>query len=186
LHQGRTEPKREKKERRVAMATNRELTRATAPLGFFEPRLFGLRWLKEFDRFFTREFPFTTGGETFEAGWVPEMEVFEKNNLLTVRLDVPGLKKEELTVHVTEGVLTVEGERRRETEEEKNEWHRRERTYGRFYRTVPLPEGVNVKEVKATFTNGVLEVTVPVRAVATPPRHTVEVHEPVEQVTVAA
>ena len=167
------------------MAT-RELTKATAPLGLFEPRLFGPRWLKEFDRFFTRESPFTTGGDAFEAGWVPEMEVFEKNNLLTVRLDVPGLKKEELTVHVAEGTLTVEGERKHETEEEQNHWYHRERTYGRFYRTVPLPEGVNAKEVKATFRNGVLEVTVPVRAVTTPAPHKVEVQEPQEKVTVAA
>jgi len=104
---------------------------------------------------------------------LPEMEVFEKNNLLTVRLDVPGLKKEELTVHVTEGTLTVEGERKYETEEENNHWYRRERTYGRFYRTVPLPEGVNAKEVKATFRT-------------TPTRHKVEVKEPEEKVTVAA
>ena len=130
------------------MAT-RQLERATAPLGLFEPRLFGPRWLKEFDRFFTREFPFATG-DTLEAGWVPEMEVFEKDNVFTVRLDVPGLKKEEVTVHVAEGVLTVEGERRHETEYEKNRWYHRERTYGRFYRTVPLPERANAREVKAT------------------------------------
>ena len=155
------------------MATTRELARATAPLGLFEPGFFGPRWLKEF-------------GAMFEEGWVPEMEVFEKNNLLTVRLDVPGLEKEELTVHVVEGALTVEGERKHETEAEKNHWYRRERTYGRFYRTVPLPEGVNAKEVKATFRNGVLEVTVPVRAVTTPAPHKVEVNEPEEKVTVAA
>ena len=156
------------------MATNyNELARATAPLGFFEPRLLGPRWLKEFDRF-------------FETGFVPEMEVFEKNNRLTVRLDVPGLAKEELTVHVAEGVLTVEGERKHETEEEENHWYRRERTYGRFRRTVPLPEGVNPKEVAATFRGGVLEVTVPVRATAAPAPHRVEVHEPEEKVTVAA
>jgi HSP20 family protein len=167
------------------MATTKELTKATAP-AFFEPRLFGPRWLKEFDRFFAREFPFTTGGNPFEADWVPEMEVFERNNVFTVRLDAPGLKKEELKVHVTEGVLTVEGERKHETEEEKNHWYRKERTYGAFRRTVPLPEGVDPREVKATFTNGVLEVTVPVRAVTRPAPHTVEVHEPVEKATVAA
>lgn len=170
------------------MATTRTLARATAPLGLFEARPFGPRWLTEFDRFFNREFPLATGGETFEAGWVPEMEVFEKNNLFTVRLDAPGLKKEELAVHVVDGLLTLEGERKYETEEKENNWYRRERTYGTFHRTVPLPEGVNPKDVKATFRNGVLEVTVPVRAVAPPLRHTVEVHGPEaeEKVTVAA
>ena len=168
------------------MATTRELERATAPLGFFEPRQFGPRWLKEFDRFFGREFPFATDGETFEAGWFPEMEVFEKNNLLTVRVDVPGLKKEEVTVHVAEGVLTIEGERKHGTEEEKNHWYRRERTYGKFCRTVALPEGVKATDVRATFRHGVLEVTVPVRAAAAPAPHKVELHEPEEKVTVAA
>jgi HSP20 family protein len=164
-----------KDERRVAMATNKELARATRPFGLFEPRLFGPRWLKELG-----------WGEEFENGFVPDMEVFEKNNLLTVRLDAPGLKKEELTVHVAEGVLTVEGERKHETEEEKNHWFRRERAYGRFCRTVPLPEGVDPKEVKATFKGGVLEVTVPTRAAVTPVPHKVEVHAPEEKVTVAA
>jgi HSP20 family protein len=101
--------------------------------------------------------------------------VFERNNHFTVRLDVPGLKKEEVAVHVTEGVLTIEGERKHEAEEEKNHWYTRERTYGRFYRTVPLPEGVNAKEVTATFKEGVLEVTFPRPAVVETPRHKVEV-----------
>jgi HSP20 family protein len=151
------------------MTAYKALARATAPFDFFEPRLFGLGWLKE-----------------LEAGFVPDMEVFEKNNLLTIRLDAPGLKKEELTVNVADGVLAVEGERKHETEEEENRWYRRERTYGRFYRTVPLPAGVNAKDVKATFKDGVLEVTVPVRASAPPAPHKVEVHEPEEKVTVAA
>ena len=155
------------------MATNKELARATAPLGFFEPALFAPRWLKEFDRF-------------FETDFVPDMEVFEKDNVLTVRLDVPGLKKEEVTVHVAEGVLTVEGERKRETTEEKNHWYRSERSYGRFYRTVPLRKGVNATEVKATFRDGVLEVTVPMHAAAAPSPYKVEVHGPEEKVTVAA
>jgi HSP20 family molecular chaperone IbpA len=155
------------------MATTRELTRATAPLGFFEPRLFGPRWLKEFDRFFE------------DAASCPEMEVFEKNNLLTVRW----------TCLAEEGGADRARRRRRP-----DGGGRAEARNGggeeplvpqgadlrQFYRTVPLPEGVNAKEVKATFRHGVLEVTVPVRAVADPAPHKVEVHEPEEKVTVAA
>lgn len=171
--------------------TNKELTRATTPLDLFEPRFFGHRWMKDLDRFFTREFPLTGGREGFEYPWVPDLEAYEKNNRLTVRLDVPGLDKEALAVHVVEGVLTIEGERKHETEEEKNNWYRRERTYGKFYRTVPLPEGVNAKEVTATFKNGVLEVTVPLQAAAEPAPHKVEVRgpetpAPETKVTVAA
>ena len=155
------------------MATTKELAKATAPLGFFEPHLFDARWLKEFF-------------EEFENGFVPDMEVFEKNGVLTVRLDVPGLKKEEFSVHVAENLLTVDGERKHETEEEKNHWYRKERTYGRFRRTVPLPEGVNPKEVTAAFHGGVLEVMVPLHAAVKPAPHKVEVREPEEKVAVAA
>ena len=165
--------------------TNRELAKATVPFGYVEP-FFGRRWMREFDRFFNREFPLTTAHGELDFGWVPEMEVFEKNNRLTVRLDVPGLKPEELTVNVAEGRLALEGERKHETEEEKNNWYKRERTYGRFYRTVPLPEGVNAKEVEATFKNGVLEVTVPLPTAKGVAPHKVEVHAPGEKVTVAA
>ena len=169
------------------LTTNKALAPATRPFGYFEPAFFGRRWMKEFDRFFTREFPLVAHREEFEFGWVPDLEVFEKNNRLTVRLDVPGLKKEELTVNVVEGLLTVEGERKHETEEEKNHWYTRERTYGAFARRVPLPEGVNLKEVTATFKNGVLEVTMPVlHAVADAAPRKVEVHEPEDKVTAAA
>ena len=165
-------------------ATNRELARATMPFGYFEP-FFGRRWMKELDRFFTHEFP-PAAREVFEFGWVPEMEVFEKENRLTVRLDVPGVKPEELTVKVTGGVLTVEGERKHETEEEENRWYRQERTYGHFCRTVPLPEGVNPTNVEARFNNGVLEVAVPLPAAKTAAPHTVEVRAPDEKTTVPA
>jgi len=169
------------------MLTNKALAKATMPFGFFEPGFFGHRWLKDVDRLFNRaEFPFVPYDD-LEFGWVPELEVFEKNNRLTVRLDVPGLKKDELTVHAVKGMLAVEGERKRETEEEKKNWYTRERAYGKFYRTVPLPEGVDLKEVAATFKDGVLEVTVPLHAAVTAPPHKVEVKEPEERkVTVAA
>jgi HSP20 family molecular chaperone IbpA len=167
----------ERNERRVAMATTtRGLTRATGPLAFFEPGgPLGRRWFGELERFFNRELPLWPRHEAFEFGWVPELEVFERNNHLTVRVDLPGLKKEEVAVNVTEGVLTIEGERTHEAEEEKNHWYTRERNYGRFRRTVLLPEGVNAKEVTATFKGGVLEITVPRPVVVEAPRHKVEV-----------
>ena len=88
----------------------------------------------------------------------------ERDHHLFIKLDLPGMKKEEINVSFTDEGLVIEGERTHETESKKNEWFTTERTYGRFYRVVPLPDGVNPKEVKATFKNGVLEVTVPVPA----------------------
>jgi HSP20 family protein len=98
---------------------------------------------------------------TEAMAWLPKMEVLEKENRLITRVDLPGMKKEDVTVEVTEGQLILSGERKRETEERKDNFYRTEREYGSFYRAVPLPEGVKVDEVKASFADGVLEVSVP-------------------------
>ena len=97
-----------------------------------------------------------------EFPWMPALEMTERDHKLFITFDLPGVKKEEVNVNFTDEGLVIEGERTQETENKKDEWFTTERTYGRFYRVVPLPEGVNYKEVKATFKNGVLEVTVPV------------------------
>ncbi len=98
--------------------------------------------------------------------WRPELEMTERDHQLMIKVDLPGLKKEEVSVNLTDEGLVIEGERTRETESKKDEWFTTERTYGRFYRLVPMPEGVNNTEVKAVFKNGVLEITVPVPAAA--------------------
>jgi HSP20 family protein len=97
-----------------------------------------------------------------EVPWIPPLEMTERDHTLLIKLDLPGMTKENVNVSFTDEGLVIEGERTQETENKKDEWFTTERTYGRFYRVVPLPEGVNYKEVKATFRNGVLEVTVPV------------------------
>ena len=95
------------------------------------------------------------------AAWSPKIDVFERDNRLVTRVDLPGLKKEDVMVEVRDGHLTLSGERKRETEEKKDNFYRSEREYGSFYRAVPLPEGVRLEDVKATFSDGVLEVSVP-------------------------
>jgi HSP20 family protein len=93
--------------------------------------------------------------------WSPTIEVFEKENRLVTKVDLPGLNKEDVKVEVTDGHLTISGERKREVEEKKKNVYTSEREYGSFYRAVPLPEGVKLEDVKATFADGVLEVSVP-------------------------
>ncbi|HET9706059.1 MAG TPA: Hsp20/alpha crystallin family protein [Vicinamibacterales bacterium] len=93
--------------------------------------------------------------------WAPKVDVFEKDNRLITRVDLPGLKKEDVKVEVENGYLTLSGERKFEATQEKENIYRAEREYGSFYRAVPLPEGVKVEEIKATFDNGVLEVAMP-------------------------
>ena len=95
------------------------------------------------------------------VAWLPKIEVLEKNNRLLTKIDLPGMKKEDVKVEVTDGYLAISGERKRAAEEKKDEYFRSEREYGRFYRAVPLPEGVKFDDIKATFTDGVLEVSVP-------------------------
>lgn len=98
--------------------------------------------------------------------WAPRVDVVTKDNKLVTRIDLPGMKKEDVLVEVEDGFLTLSGERKKETKEEKDNVYREEREYGSFCRTVPLPKGVKADDVKATFNNGVLEVTVPLPAAA--------------------
>jgi HSP20 family protein len=93
--------------------------------------------------------------------WTPELEVFHRNSELVIRADLPGLTKDDVKVDVTESQVTIEGERQRQHEEEREGVYRSERSYGSFYRVIPLPEGVIADQAKATFKNGVLEITMP-------------------------
>lgn len=111
-------------------------------------------------------------------GWAPRIDVLERDGRLITRVDLPGMKKEDVTVQVTDSHLELSGERTREKEEKANDFYRSEREYGRFYRAVPLPQGVKLEDVKATFADGVLEVSVPVPAKPAAVGRTVEIEEP--------
>ena len=112
------------------------------------------------------------------ASWTPGIDVFEKDGRLVTKIDLPGMKKDDVKVEVTDGQLTISGERKRESEEKKKGFYRAEREYGSFYRAVPLPDGVKLDDIKASFADGVLEVSVlmPVRPEAQ--KRTVEIQEP--------
>jgi len=98
---------------------------------------------------------------TGSAMWAPAIEVYQRNNELVVRADLPGMKKDDVHVEVADNEITISGERRQEQETEREGVYRSERTYGSFYRTIPLPEGAITDQAKATFKDGVLEITVP-------------------------
>jgi HSP20 family protein len=115
--------------------------------------------------------------ETMPAAWTPALEMFTKNNELVVRAEIPGLKKEDVIVEVTDENLVIRGERKEEKEEKGKGFYRSERTYGSFYRTVPLPEGVKTETAKATVNNGVLEIIMPMAKVEEKKR-TLEINEP--------
>jgi HSP20 family protein len=104
--------------------------------------------------------------------WAPKVDVVTKDNTLITRVDLPGMKKEDVQVEIEDGYLTLSGERTKEMKEEKDNVYREEREYGSFCRSVPLPKGIKADQVKATFNNGVLEVIVPLPVVeaATSPK----------------
>ena len=108
--------------------------------------------------------PFCRGAIPAAIAWSPKVDVFERDNRLVTRVDLPGMKKEDVSVSVTDGRLALSGERKRDTEERAAAFYRIEREYGSFYRVVPLSEGIKLEDVKATFADGVLEVSVPLLA----------------------
>lgn len=119
-----------------------------------------------FDRFFESGWPHMPAlrGIREMGGWTPGIDVFERDGRLVTRVDLPGVKKEDVKVEVADGHLSISGERKSEAEEKNDQYYRVERQYGSFSRTVPLPKGVKLDDVKATFADGVLEVSVPLPA----------------------
>ncbi len=93
--------------------------------------------------------------------WSPAVEVAERDGTYIVCAELPGLKPEEVHVEVTDDALVLHGERKSEHEENRGGVHRTERRYGHFYRSIPLPQGVNADQVRAQFRDGVLEVSMP-------------------------
>jgi HSP20 family protein len=112
------------------------------------------------------------------SAWAPDVDMFEKDDRLVARIDLPGMKKEDITVEIADGRLAIAGERKREVEEKKEHWYRCEREFGSFYRAIPLPENVKIEEVTATFADGVLEISIPTVAKALPAAKKVDVREP--------
>lgn len=137
-----------------------------------------------FPNFFKTDFaPFRM--ELDKVEWVPPLEVLHNNGQFMVRADLPGLTKDDVTVELTDDVLTISGERKEEKEEKREGFYRSERSYGSFYRQIPLPEGAKTENVAATFNNGVLEITVPVPKVE-PSTRKVEINVPTEPKTAKA
>jgi HSP20 family protein len=149
---------------------------ATAPVALV--KRFGEEINKLFEDFGLDRGWVTPGVERFAGPglWTPQVEMFERNNELIVRADLPGLERDDVTVEVAEDGLTIEGERRDEKEEKGEGFYRSERAYGKFYRRLPLPEGVKAEDANATFSNGVLEITIPTRKRIEQKTRRIEIH----------
>ncbi len=93
--------------------------------------------------------------------WVPPMDLLEAEDHFVLKADLPGLGEDDVSIEIQDGTLTVAGERKAEHESTERGWHRVERTFGRFSRSLTLPEGVDPEGVSAAFDKGVLEVRIP-------------------------
>jgi HSP20 family protein len=116
------------------------------------------QFTEEMDRLFA-QMPQATGDV---AMWSPVVEVKEKDGKLLMIAELPGLKIEDVKVHIDGDTLIVEGERKQEKQEKREGYYRSERSYGKFYRSILLPDGAEADQAAAQFNNGVLEVTVPI------------------------
>jgi HSP20 family protein len=96
-----------------------------------------------------------------DRSWMPHMDVFEKDDNLVVKAELPGMKEEDIDVSVDGDMLIIRGEKKAESEVKDEDYYRCERTYGSFYRSVSLPSSVDSSKIEANYENGILEVTLP-------------------------
>ena len=110
---------------------------------------------------FSGKRPTDREAETTDSDWVPRADVLEAADHVEIRAEIPGVTQKEIAVSVTNNVLTLKGEKSREDGGEVGNYHRVERIYGRFHRSFTLPPNLQTDNIKATFKDGVLVVSIP-------------------------
>jgi HSP20 family protein len=95
------------------------------------------------------------------TAWYPNVDIKETKDEFIVTAELPGMKKDDIHISYKDGILTLEGERKKETEEKDVNYHRVERVYGKFSRTFQLPALVNQDKINATYKDGILEIHLP-------------------------
>jgi HSP20 family protein len=111
----------------------------------------------------------------FGTDFMPPVDVLRDKDNLVVRMDAPGMGKDDLDITILNDRLFVRGDKKEDTTQEGQNVHRRERFYGHFERVIDLPQPVEADKVKATFTDGVLQIVAPIRPEAKPKQITVDV-----------
>jgi HSP20 family protein len=115
----------------------------------------------EFDNTFGFRKSNAISEEMENAVWAPLTDIYEDENNYSIKIDLPGVAKDDLKISYENGALAVSGERKSEKETKDAKYHRVERTYGKFYRSFALPQQVNQDKIEAEFSNGQLEITIP-------------------------
>jgi len=118
----------------------------------------------EINRLFDRDMlDFGTEPALFDEGFAPAVDISEDDNNVEVRCDLPGVKKDDIDISVSDNLLTIKGEKRDEKEEKEDSYYRRESWSGSFQRTVALPDSADPDKAKAEMKDGILTLTMPKR-----------------------
>ena len=135
-----------------------------------------LRLQEEFNKFFEDQLAKRMGSEELaSSSWIPPVDIYEDENNIVVKADLPGMDQKDIEVKVENNTLIIKGEKKFEDEEKKDNYHRIERFYGTFQRAFTLPDTVDVDKIKASYKNGVLEITIPKKPETKPKQIKVEV-----------
>jgi HSP20 family protein len=126
-----------------------------------------------FDNFFHGDL--TDSTSAFTSAWVPAVDIAEHDNDFVVRMELPGVTKDDVKITMQEGTLTVRGEKKQEKESRGSDFHRVERSYGSFQRSFALPTAVRADGIDATFRDGVLTMSLPKAEEAKPKQIDVKV-----------
>jgi len=122
-----------------------------------------------FDRLFKEAFtPFFGEGEPSTRTWAPPVDIYENENDIVLKAELPGIDPKDVEVRVEDNTLYLKGERKFEKEVKDESYHRIERSYGSFARSFSLPNSINAEKVKAEFKDGLLTLTLPKREEAKP------------------
>jgi HSP20 family protein len=116
------------------------------------------------DRMFGRRWPFARSLRRLTdtgSGWAPQVDMYEEGDMLVVKAELPGVSKDDVEVMLDRGDLVLKGERKSEHEVKDEHYYQMERSFGSFYRRLPMPEGVQADQLSASFKDGVLEVRTP-------------------------
>jgi len=155
-----TRTQQQSSEQQRGIARRQEQWPARDTFGF-SPFSMMRRLTEEMDRAFSSSFGL--GHSAGEWGsFTPAIEVRERDGNLEIYAELPGLSKDDVKVECTNEGIIIQGEKKQEHESKEGGWHRTERSYGSFYRMVPLPDGADAEKAKAEFKNGVLDIRVPI------------------------
>ena len=141
----------------------------------YEPWGFVNQLHGDINRLFDRGYP----GQDRESGltasdWIPAVDIKEEDHRFLIHADVPGVDPKDIEITMEDGILTLKGERKSETREERDGYRRVERVSGQFFRRFTLPDTADAEGVSAKGVNGVLEISIPKQPKAQPRRITVK------------